>query len=328
MKTATGFFLQGIGSSAQIIAALGDLADREKNRRLIRTGRIMAFLASPAGPLMFVAALHTPRRWYNMLRIFRTTSAMSIGIWTLTGMGLFNSLSFAGTLLEHRGYEKFGKWMDRIFGLSAAAAGGLVSIYMGSEIEETSTPIWIGAFPSLPPLVAATGFSNGAAALSLASLFSRDSEAVRLRMQRMGAVSSALQLAFTGLMYRRLRMSVGRSAIHRRTMAVIWPSLLVPVLLRACDMRSRRRALSIAVDVATLVGGAAILTSLLFAGKKSGKAPRDYFRLTAGTRSLPDAAHENRSARTGKRASKAAVWGIAIAAGLAAYFAGNRRLSK
>lgn len=285
-KTATGFFLQGIGSSAQVIATLADLLDREENRNLIRTGRVMALLASPAGPMMFVAALHTPRRWYNMLRIFRPTSPMSIGIWTLAKMGLFNSLSLAGTLLERFGYGRTGKWMDRIFGSFAAAAGGLVSIYMGSEMEETSTPFWAGAFPFLSPLVAVTGFSNGVAALSLATSLNGDSKETRMRLQQIGAVSAGLQMALTGLISRKLYKSVGASAVHRRTMAFIWPGILTPFVLRLMGRKSPQSSVSVVADLATLAGGAALLASLLFAGRKSGKIPEDYFRLTSNPRSV------------------------------------------
>ncbi|MEW6333682.1 MAG: NrfD/PsrC family molybdoenzyme membrane anchor subunit [Thermodesulfobacteriota bacterium] len=326
LKTATGFFLQGIGSSAQMIATIGDLLDRETNRKLIRMGRMLSFLASPAGPLMFVAALHTPKRWYNMLRIFKPTSPMSIGIWTLTKMSGFNTVALAGNLLADEGMGNIGKWLDRLSGILAAAAGGLVSVYMGTEIEETSMPIWIGAFPFVSPLVAATSFSNGVAALSLAASFNGDSEGTLRRLRRIGGFSSASQTALACLMSRGLRRSVGRSPIRRRTMAAIWSGLLAPAALRALDMRSGR-ASSIRVDIAALAGGAAIMAALVLAGRKSGNIPQDYFELTSAP-ALPEPAPGDRSIRDGRRrASKKALWGVAVAAGLIACFAGSRRLS-
>ncbi|RJR55170.1 MAG: hypothetical protein C4576_00125 [Desulfobacteraceae bacterium] len=322
-KTAMGFFLQGIGGSAQMIAALGDLIGREENRNLIRAGRVLAFLASPGGPMFFVAALHTPRRWYNMLRIFRATSPMSIGIWTLAQMGLFNSLSLAGVFLERLGHERLGKWLDRIFGSFAAAAGGLVSLYMGSELEETSTPMWAGAFPLLTPFVGATGFSNGAAALSLATSLNGNSRDTRLRLQWIGAISSGVQIVLAGLMSAKLNDSLGPSTVHRAAMAVIRPALILPAVLRFQDMKFPKRSMSPAADVATLAGGAAVLGSLISAGRRSGGTIEEYFRFTSIPRSRAEILPKIRPVLGAKLVrSKIAFWGgIGLAACIAAYFA-------
>ncbi len=286
LKTSTAFFLQGVGGASQVIATLADCQGRQKNLQLIRTGRTLALLASPAGPLILISSLHTSRRWYNMLRIFRPTSPMSIGIWTLTNMGLFNSLALAGTALEALGYERQGMLIDRVFGSLAAAAGGVALIYMGTEIEETSMPVWTGAYPHLSSLSASTGFSNGVAALSLASLLDKDSDEAGKRLQRLGSVCAGFQMVFAALMFRKLHLSVGASAIHRRVKAVILPSLLAPAALRVLNMSLRQEALAVAADAAALLGGFSILTSLVLAGKKSGQVPDDYFKLATTRRSL------------------------------------------
>jgi len=329
-KTAAGFFLQGIGSSARIMATLGDLLDREENRDLTRAGRAMAFLASPVGPMLFLAALHTPSRWYNMLRIFRPTSPMSIGIWTLTKMGIFNTLSAAGALLEHLGFERLGRGVDRVFGAFSAAAGGLVSFYMGSEIEETSTPVWIGAFPFLPGLLAATGFSNGTAALSLTTSLNGGRGGSRLRLQRIGALSSLFQIVLAGLMSGKLHDSLGPSATHRRTMALVWPAVVVPAILRFAGMRFPRSSASRMEDFATLLGGAVVIGSLVLSGRRSGNIAQEYFKLTGTTQKTFEAAGRNRAIEAPRTAPGQKVngiagrtalgGGIALIAGMAAYF--------
>lgn len=282
IKTAIGFFFQSIGSSSQIIAAMADLEDRDKNRDLIRTGRVMALLASPVGPLFFTASLKTPRRFYNMLRILRPTSPMSIGIWSLSTMALFNSLSLAGNLLETSGHPGKGRWMDRLCGTIAAAVGAIVPIYMGAELEETSTPVWDGASPFLPPLFAATGFSNGIAALSLTSLYRDDSMEAWNRLQYPGVVSGAVQLVSIELLSRRLKDSVGLSGNNRKVLAVIRPCILLPFGLRILNIGPRNEVLAVWAELAALTGGFLLFTSFLYGGKESGKVPEDYFRLTSG----------------------------------------------
>src|SRR5690349_24791475 len=79
-KVALYTFLGGLAGAAQVIATLTYLAGWRKNVPLIKAGRVIAVLnGTVIGPALLIADLHTPQRWYNMLRIFRRTSPMSIG---------------------------------------------------------------------------------------------------------------------------------------------------------------------------------------------------------------------------------------------------------
>ncbi len=326
-KTALAFFIQGIGSSAQMIATILDMQNRERNRGCIRTGRSIALLASPLGPLLLITALHTPGRWYNMLRIYRPLSPMSIGIWALTTMGALNCLSFGGTLLE-KTYPKAGKWVDRLFGSAAAAAGGIVAIYMGTELEETSSPVWTGAYPYLAPLFAATAFSNGTAALMLASRNGSGAGAALALLARLGGVAAGLQVIITALMFRRLNRSLGASSSRSRLKWAVWPATIAPLLLRGWHLLSGQPAAFTSTGVATLLGGFSLLNALVYTGKRSGQVPQEYLELTAGP-PPPRTVPERKAIRAARRPRSGAAGriGMAIAAGFAGFWVGRRLLS-
>ena len=72
-------FTGGIAGFSQILAAVADLFHRDENRGIVRASRYLSLAAVVASPVLLVMDLHTPRRWYNMLRIFRPTSPMNLG---------------------------------------------------------------------------------------------------------------------------------------------------------------------------------------------------------------------------------------------------------
>src|SRR3954447_25365814 len=84
---AAYLFVSGVAGGAQVVAALADMRAPSRMRSVVRNGRHLALAGAMAGPLLLVADLKTPQRWYNMLRIFRRTSPMSIGTYVLTAFG-------------------------------------------------------------------------------------------------------------------------------------------------------------------------------------------------------------------------------------------------
>ncbi len=95
-------YLAGLSGSAQMLATIGDLFGGRAARGMVRRGRLLAMLGTVAGPALLIADLHTPQRFYNMLRILRTTSPMSIGSYILTSFGLTSTLTAAAQLLADR----------------------------------------------------------------------------------------------------------------------------------------------------------------------------------------------------------------------------------
>ena len=121
---------------------------------------------------------------------------MSIGNMSLTFFGVFSALTAIGQSLEDQGHTRQGLLLGSFFSLPAALAGAMICLYPGTELEETSIPLWADSHPLLSPLFAATGLSAGAAALTLAAAQGEGiSEQSRERLNRFSIVALAAQLA-------------------------------------------------------------------------------------------------------------------------------------
>src|ERR671937_1640909 len=88
----TYFFVGGLAGAAQVIAGVVDLLGHYRDRRVVSAGRYLALAGALLSPVLLIADLKTPSRWHNMLRVFRGTSPMSIGSWTLLAFGMSSGL--------------------------------------------------------------------------------------------------------------------------------------------------------------------------------------------------------------------------------------------
>jgi hypothetical protein len=78
-------FLAGLSGSSSLLSAIADLVGGPAARRVVRRGRRLALLAPTLGSALLIQDLHTPKRFYNMLRVFKPRSPMSVGSWILVG---------------------------------------------------------------------------------------------------------------------------------------------------------------------------------------------------------------------------------------------------
>ncbi|MBV8612990.1 MAG: polysulfide reductase NrfD, partial [Acetobacteraceae bacterium] len=86
-------FLAGLSGGAMLLSTLLDLARGRDAGGAVARGRYLSLLAPTLGAAMLVGDLHTPKRFYNMLRLFKATSPMSIGSWILVFFGVFSTLT-------------------------------------------------------------------------------------------------------------------------------------------------------------------------------------------------------------------------------------------
>jgi formate-dependent nitrite reductase membrane component NrfD len=276
------FFVGGLAGAAGLLATVADLA--RADRRLVRAGRYVAAAGALASPALLVADLHTRWRWYNMLRIFRLTSPMSIGSWTLAAFG---ATSTAAAAAERVGAVR----VARAAGIPAAALGAVMSVYTAVLASATSVPLWAAAPRVLPPLFGASATSTALAALTLATS-TRNGAPARSALGRLGMAVSALELALAFALRRTLRQrGVGDALLHGplarvHEVGAIGIGTLVPLGVHAATVltgRPARRA-SLAAALATLVGGFVLRVTLVFGGRRSAERPREYFQLTQDAR--------------------------------------------
>jgi protein NrfD len=287
---ASYLFVGGLAGAAQVIAALADLLGGRSDRAIVRGGRYIALAGTLVSPVLLIADLHARSRWYNMLRIFRRTSPMSIGSWTLALFGTLSGLVAAGQLGDDLLGIGVGKRTARWLSLPAAGAGAMMSIYTGSLLAATSTPLWAAGYRQLPGLFGATAMSSAAGALTLALRASGASERAERRLTWIGIVAAIAQLVISRSLDRQWR-EAGlapiveqpgfRSAYQGGAVGLGAGLPLVFQIISLLGGGKRMRWLTVLAAIASLAGGYAERSLIVFAGNRSADSPELYHRVTA-----------------------------------------------
>ena len=152
------FWFGGIAAGSSFVALACDLAGDEHSASVARMVALGALLPSP--PLL-VLDLGRPERFYNMLRIFKPRSPMSMGAWALTAFGNLAAAAVGADLLGRRRAAK-------ALGATNAVVGGYLGSYTGVLLAATAVPVWGRSRLFLGPIFVSTAAATGAAATRLA----------------------------------------------------------------------------------------------------------------------------------------------------------------
>ena len=189
------FFLGGLAGAS---AALGLGARVTGNERLARNATLAGAAAVSASPILLTADLGRPERFYNMFRVVKVTSPMSIGTWILGASG--TALGIAGSC------EALGK-LPRVK-LAAQTAAGLLgpplTTYTAALVANTAVPVWHEARRELPFVFAGSAAASAGAA---AAIMTPPAQAGAAR--RLAITGALLELAATKTMEMRLGQLLG-----------------------------------------------------------------------------------------------------------------------
>jgi hypothetical protein len=259
--------LGGLAGAVQVIATIADLVAPRRNNSLVKAGRIIAALNGVViGPTLLIADLHTPQRWYNMLRIFRRTSPMSIGSYVLTAFGGFSALSLIPRI-------------ERVTQIPAAIAGAGMASYTPALLAATATPLWSCAPRALGAEFATAAFASGAAALMLSD---RNAVLEPIACVATVAYGAAAYVASREHGKKRVDQPLRRgkwAGAHKAGLAL---SVALPLACFAMDAvlgRSRERSVLAAAGI--LAGVFLSRWALVEGGNESARSARDYLRLTS-----------------------------------------------
>jgi protein NrfD len=288
-RVALYMFIAGLSGAAQLIATAADLAGRDRYRNLVRRGRYLSLLAAGLGPPLLIGDLHTPQRFYNMLRIFRRTSPMSIGTYVLSGFAL-SSISTAGAqLLSDRRDSAGWRRLARLTEIPAAVAGAGMTTYTAALLAATSTPLWAAAPRALAVQFAGSSIAAGAAALRLCDEAGSDSAATqKLELLEMAATATELAGAFFAeRRYRRVGVASSTAldrpwgAIHR-VGAIALGAALPLALLTARRVGNRPRSrLGMTASLLAIGGSLLLRWSVIEAGNDSARRPEESLRFAS-----------------------------------------------
>jgi formate-dependent nitrite reductase membrane component NrfD len=308
-KVSAYIYVAGLSGSAQIIATAADLAGGPQAQGIVRRGRYLSLLAPAIGGPLLIADLHTPQRFYNMLRIFRATSPMSIGTYVFSAFSLFGGIAAAGQFLADRSPAGPASLPGRIATAAqvpAAAAGAVMSTYTAALLSATSTPLWAAAPRLLAVRFGCSAMATAAAALSLGE---RGDDGAGRALDAIAATAVAGEVAAGAAMRQRLRAEgVGpppeqiapRPARRTGLETALTVAAAVPLACCGANLLRRRRspALSALGAFAVLAGGMAMRHAVLEAGNVSATRPEDYFRFTQPRKETADGQDLHRRRRS------------------------------
>ncbi len=163
-------FLGGLAGGAYLIAALADLCDLEEKKTIAKIGFSVALPAIIIGGICLIGDLGRPERFLNVLKIYKFTSPMSVGVWGVITFSVFSIISFLmifGIDEKSKGIWKLGYYISLIVPRKALNAIGLsvavfLAAYTGVLLTETSRPFWSDT-PFLGALFLASGVSTAIA---------------------------------------------------------------------------------------------------------------------------------------------------------------------
>lgn len=261
------FFVGGAAGASAVVGSVASYTGAD--RKLVRDARWIAAAGSVISPMLLIADLGRPKRFLNMLRVFKPQSAMSMGVWTLLGFSAGASASAFAQLLKDRYgasfpvrvIERAGDAVSMLFGLP-------FSNYTGVLIGATAIPAWNENAGDLPMHFGMSGLS---AAVGLLELMGNNKSRA---LQALG-LGAALFECWEGL---RIEMrpnasleplKYGGSGLVTRAGGLL--SGPVPALLRMMSLFSDNKSLRKAAATSAVVGSLLTRIAWIYAGHVSAK---------------------------------------------------------
>ncbi|TCJ20001.1 polysulfide reductase [Rubrobacter taiwanensis] len=282
------FWVGGIGAGAHAVTTIARLLGHG-DAALLRAGRYITLGSMVLSPLLLISDLGRPERFYNMLRILKLRSPMSLGSWSLF---LFGSLSglIATAQAAQDGLLGGGNPAARLARavpaqiLSALAMpfALFVGSYGGILLAATAVPMWARNALLMGPTFLASSFSTGLSALSLALKLGRWGEkgthAALRRAERLALVAElGLMAASLAKMGKYGKPLYGKPLAPLFFGGTVLGGILAPLALLS-GRESRPRG--ILASVLVLLGGLAFRYVMVEGGKRSADDPQATFSHT------------------------------------------------
>jgi hypothetical protein len=255
------FFSGGLAGASSSLALRARLAG---NERLARNAELVALGAITASPLLLIKDLGRPQRFYNMLRVFKVTSPMNVGVWLLavhgTAMGIVGASRLLGLFRPLRSAA----------GAVAGVSGLGLASYTGALVSDTAIPVWHEARRELPFVFAGSAGSTAGAAAAI--LTPPEDAGPARRLALLGAV---VEVAARKVMERRLGPFLGEPYFEGESgRYATLAKRLTTAGAAVLALTGRRRAGAVAGGALLLAGGAFQRWAVFRAGFASARDPK------------------------------------------------------
>jgi formate-dependent nitrite reductase membrane component NrfD len=256
------YYVGGLTGASLALGAAAQLGDARARIALIRRCHWIGFVGCSVSGVLLIWDLGRPERFFHMLRVFRPTSPMNMGVWILTASGG----AAAGALLRGGG----------VLGYFAGLCGAALATYTGVLVSNSAVPVWQQARRVLPILF---GFSAMASSGSAFRLLVQSSEEHRIS-GLFGVAGQVAELAAAFAMERRVSIvpRVGRPLKHGRSGAM-WQSatVLTAASLLITLLPGKGRKKRIVAGILGTLGSALMRFSIAALGTASARDARASF---------------------------------------------------
>jgi formate-dependent nitrite reductase membrane component NrfD len=291
---AAYFFLGGISGTSAALAAISRLLGGRTREQLSTAATFIAFATLLPCPILLVLDLGRPRRFFNMMRVFRPSSPMSVGSWGLFAFGASLSASMALQIAASVGGDRHPHTrrslalVERVVVPCAGLTGLFVASYTGTLLAATAVPLWAKRPALLGPLFLSSAATSGAAAVAAVIALNPDSdpqmEAGLRRLELMTALAEGT--ALTAWLYAlgptARPLLAGRLGTLVREI-VMGTGIALPLVIGALSTTippPARRVTTLLSSALTLLGGYALRYAVVTGGRESADDPRATFQLT------------------------------------------------
>jgi len=169
-------------------AGLSWTAAATGNHRLGRNAGLIALAAGSACPVLLISDLGVPARFFNMFRVFKVTSPMSVGSWLLAATGTTAAAATAHDLFGVAPRAgRLARALSALFGLPLAT-------YTAALLSDTAVPAWHEAWRELPFVFAGSAAASAGAAAALVTPPGHAGPARRLVVLGVVAETASMQL--------------------------------------------------------------------------------------------------------------------------------------
>jgi len=279
------FWLGGIGAGAHIVSAIAR-ALGHTDRAFLRTARYTTLITMILSPVLLIMDLGRPERFYNMLRIVKWRSPMSMGTWALTlfaqltGLVAVSQAAEDGLLGRGNVVARISDSIPaRLLSVLALPFGFFVGAYTGVLIGATSVPMWARNVVLMGPTFLSSALSTGLSAISFVLHLGgwgerKTLEALR-RAERISLVIEASLIAAS-----LIRMGRWGKPLYSKKLAplffggTILGGIVAPLALLS-GRESRPRGLF--ASVLALLGGLALRFAMVEGGRLSARDPQATF---------------------------------------------------
>jgi formate-dependent nitrite reductase membrane component NrfD len=270
----TYFYVGGTAGAAAVLAAAAQGLDGGELHGLVKACRWVAAVGSATGSALLVVDLGRPERFLHMLRVFRPSSAMSVGSWVLAGAA---SAAMGSALLSDRrgGLGRLGHFSGYVAALLGMPLAGYTAVLLGN----TAVPVWQASRRSLPHLFIGTSASGLASLFGLlpAGLSPREEKIV----ERFGAAGKIVDLAAMAMVEREAnRAEPAGRPLREGLSGALWTAAkaMTAVSLALFLLPGRSRTKRVAGGLLGSAGALTLRFAVFHAGKASARDPRATFR--------------------------------------------------